>query len=103
MKVEMWWGGICFSSNVFGNGVKLSGEFARRIEREEVNLFGLSTEFDSTKPGVMWEERVGEGEGPWCYYKSYSCMSFRCVAGEVKNETFNDDGGGFGNVFLACI
>lgn len=41
---------------------------------------------------------MGEGEGPWCYYKSYSCMSFRCVAREVKDETFNDDGGGFGNV-----
>ena len=41
---------------------------------------------------------MGEGKGPWCYDKSYSCMSFRCVAREVKDEAFNDDGGGFGNV-----
>ncbi len=41
---------------------------------------------------------MGEGESPWCYYKSYSCMSFGGVSRKVKNETFHGDSGCFGDV-----
>ncbi len=41
---------------------------------------------------------MGEREGPWCYYKSYSCVSFGCVSREVENKTFHGDSGGFSNM-----